>query len=266
MLNKFLTKCIKLTILIFTSFRKNQVLISNLIIWLNIQQGRNSPVTNIEEVSFVKRYLENSKKNIILDVGAHNGSYTDEVLKYFPDSNLYLFEPSKDKYINLKNKYLNKQNISIFNFCLSDSVGEKILFKNSKLDSRATLIHREEAHRNTYWDLEEIVKSNKLSEFWKIELGSKQIDLLKLDIEGEEFTVLNDVRDNLHKIKLIQFEFGEPNIGSRIFFKDFWEMLTDNFKIFRYTHFDQLIEVKQYSEYEEFFRFTNYLAVNRDLN
>jgi len=62
MLNKFLTKCIKLTILIFTSFRKNQVLISNLIIWLNIQQGRNSPVTNIEEVSFVKRYLENSKK------------------------------------------------------------------------------------------------------------------------------------------------------------------------------------------------------------
>jgi len=78
--------------------------------------------------------------------------------------------------------------------------------------------------------------------------------------------VLNDVRDNLHKIKLIQFEFGEPNIGSRIFFKDFWEMLTDNFKIFRYTHFDQLIEVKQYSEYEEFFRFTNYLAVNRDLN
>lgn len=134
------------------------------------------------------------------------------------------------------------------------------------MDSRATLTHREESRTNSYWNEKEVVKSNKLSEFWKNELNYEQIDLLKLDVEGEEFTILNDIRDNLDKVKLVQFEFGESNIATKIFFKDFWELLNDKFQIYRYTHFSQLIEIKEYSEYEEFFRFTNFLAINKKLN
>ena len=101
--------------------------------------------------------------------------------------------------------------------------------------------------------------------FWDSELDNNKIDLLKLDIEGEEFAVLSDIAVNLNKIKLIQFEIGEANIATKIFFKDFWEILQESkFKIFRYTHFNQLIQVKNYSEYEEFFRYSNFLAVNQN--
>ena len=263
---KFFLKIIKFFIITFSNFRKNQDLISELNIWLGVQQGKNAPITNKMEVSYILGFLDNSKQNIIFDVGAHQGKYTDEIIEKFPDSKLYLFEPSKKSFEYLKNKYKNLDKIKIFNYCLSDTVGEKILYLNSDMDSRATLTHREESRTNSYWNEKEVVKSNKLSEFWKNELNYEQIDLLKLDVEGEEFTILNDIIDNLDKVKLVQFEFGESNIATKIFFKDFWELLNDKFQIYRYTHFNQLIEIKEYSEYEEFFRFTNFLAINKKLN
>jgi hypothetical protein len=146
-------------------------------------------------------------------------------------------------------------------------VGERTIYFNTTSDSQATLTKREEPHRNKFFKKSEVVNSNKLSEFWDSELNYEKIDLIKLDIEGEEFAVLSDIVNHLGKIKLIQFEIGEANIATKIFFKDFWEVfLNSNFKIFRYTHFNKLIEVKNYSEYEEFFRFSNYLAINQDFN
>ena len=117
---KFFLKIIKLFIIVFSNFRKNQNLISELNVWLGIQQGRNAPVTNKMEVSYILRFLSNSNQNIILDVGAHQGKYTDEIIKQ-PNSKLYLFEPSKKSHEYLRNKYKYRRNRN-FDYCLSDMV------------------------------------------------------------------------------------------------------------------------------------------------
>ena len=267
MLNKLFSKIVKFLILIFSGFRRNQKIISDLIVWLNIQQGRNAPVTNEMEVHYVKEFLNVNDDNVILDVGAHKGNYTEEVLKHLPNSKLFLFEPLKSNFEYLCEKFKNLENVKIYNYSLSDTVGEKTIYFNTIGDSQATLTKREEPHRNKFFTKSEVVKSNKLSVFWDSELDNKMIDLLKLDIEGVEFAVLSDIAVNLNKIKIIQFEIGEANIATKIFFKDFWEILQESkFKIFRYTHFNQLIQVKNYSEYEEFFRYSNFLAVNQNFN
>ena len=80
MLNKLFSKVVKFLILIFSGFRRNQKIISDLIVWLNIQQGRNAPVTNEMEVRYVKEFLNVNDDNVILDVGAHKGKYSEEVL------------------------------------------------------------------------------------------------------------------------------------------------------------------------------------------
>ncbi len=264
MINILFEKIIKLVVIVFSGFRKNQKLISNLIIWLNIQQGRNGPISNEIEVNFVTKFLAGSDSKLILDVGAHKGEYTDQLLKKFPNSNIYLFEPTKNLFEYLVNKYERKQNIHVENYSLSDSCGTKTIYFNSENDSQATLTKREEPHRNKYFNKEEVIKSTKLSTFWKKELNNHKIDLLKLDIEGEEFVVLLDIKDNLQNINLIQFEIGEANIATKTFFKNFWELLTDSkFEIYRYTHFGKLLRIDSYSEYEEFFRYSNYLAVNK---
>jgi FkbM family methyltransferase len=264
MINIISEKIIKLVILLFVGFKQNQKLISNLIIWLHIQQGRNAPISNEMEVSFVSKFLAEADSNLILDVGAHKGEYTDQLLKKLPNSRIYLFEPTKNLFEYLVNKYERNQNIHVENYSLSDSHGTKTIYYNSENDSQATLTKREEPHRNKYFNKTEIIKSTKLSTFWKEELNNQRIDLLKLDIEGEEFVVLFDIKDNLQNINLIQFEIGEANIATKTFFKNFWELLTDSkFEIYRYTHFGKLLRIENYSEYEEFFRYSNYLAVNK---
>jgi len=267
MINKYMVKIIKLLIIIASKFRKNQEMISNLIIWLNILQGKNAPVNNEIEANFIKKYLNQEKSNIILDVGAHLGTYTENLIEDYENSKFYLFEPSKKQFTNLKQKFAKYDNVKIFNVALSDKNGISKLHYNTDGDSQASLTKRVEIHRDKNFKLSEEVTTLTLSNFWEDNLNFQQIDLLKLDIEGEEFKVLKNIKDLLYNIHLIQFEFGEANIATKVFFKDFWSLLTNSgFKIYRYTHYEKLISVDHYTEYDEFFRFTNYLAINLSLN
>lgn len=264
-MKKFFIKIIKALILLISNFRNNQKILESLIVWLNIQIGNNAPVNNLMEVDFVRRFLNPNKKNLILDIGAFEGKYTDYLLKYYSESIFYLFEPSKNKFEFLKNKYSENSNCNIINAAVTDTTHPRILYSNNLTDSQSTLNYRVEAHRNKLFNFKEEVNCIKLSNFWKNELSLETIDLLKLDIEGEEFKVLFDIKDYLHKVNLIQFEFGEANIASRTFFKDIYEILeSKSFSLFRYTSHKKLIEVNHYSEQLEYFRFTNYIAVNND--
>lgn len=62
-----------------------------------------------------------------------------------------------------------------------------------------------------------------------------RIHFLKLDIEGHELSALKDAEHMLEKerIDFIQFEFGGTNIGSRTYFKDFYFMFNDKYRIHR---------------------------------
>ena len=265
-LKKYLLKGIKLLVTLLSNFGRNQIIINNLLIWLNIQQGKNAPINNEIEVRFVSSYLDSNKELLIIDIGGHQGSYTDELLKKFPYANIIIFEPSLNKYEVLIEKYKDKKNVNIENFAVSNISGKGKLYSNSDTDSLATLYKREEENRDRFFSHEEDIEIIKLSEYWSKKLNYQNIDLIKLDIEGSEFNVIKDLENYLEKINLIQFEFGEANIGSRIFFKDFWNIFNQNdYSIFRYTHKGHLIPIYEYTEYDEFFRYTNYLAVNKNI-
>ena len=267
LIGRIYLKIIKLLILIFTSFGKKQMLLSNLLVWLNIQQGKNAPVNNEIEVKFVSRFLDLNKDLLLIDVGGHQGSYTDELLNNFPKANIIIFEASLNKYKALIDKYKDKKNVSVENFAVSNISGKGKLYSNSDKDSLATLYKREEKNRDRLFSHEEDIEIIQLSEYWSEKLDFQKIDLIKLDIEGSEFDVIKDLENYLEKINLVQFEFGEANISSRIFFKDFWNIFSqNNFLIYRYTHTGHLIQIYEYSEYDEFFRYTNYLAVNKNFN
>jgi hypothetical protein len=87
------------------------------------------------------------------------------------------------------------------------------------------------------------------------------IDLLKLDIEGNELNALFGASDALRKgiVKAIQFEFGSCNIDSRTYFRDFWNLLSGQYNIYRVIK-DGLHPITHYSEYDEIFTTINYYA------
>ena len=196
-MENILKKLIKFLILLVSRFRKNQNIITEFIVWLNIQQGKNAPLNNKIESSFVLNYLNNSKEVLIVDAGAYHGSYTDELLKALPSANYYLSEPADKQFNHLEDKYKSYKNIQVFNYSLSNKEGVQTLFYNKPGDTQATLNKREESNRNKFFDFSEEVQSIKLSKFWDEHFYGKSIDLLKLDIEGEEYNVLKDLTYHL---------------------------------------------------------------------
>jgi hypothetical protein len=92
-----------------------------------------------------------------------------------------------------------------------------------------------------------------------------RIDLLKIDTEGYELDVLKGARKMLERnhIGLIQFEFGECDLYTRVFLRDFYDALP------KYTFFrlntGELIPLGAHRPAHEIFLFQNILAVEKSL-
>jgi FkbM family methyltransferase len=228
----------------------------------SISQGKgfSDPETESEiVVNFLK------KKNIILnnifDVGSHKGCYIDYFKKKFNNIHFFLFEPDKKNYFFLKKKYKNEKNVNILNYAISDKNTNGIFYSYGKGSLEGSLINRDYSHINLKNNIKQTVKVRRLDNIF-FSLNLNKIDLIKLDIEGNELKALEGIGKYLNKVKIIQFEFGQANVDSRTFFRDYYEFfMKSNFLIYRITPIRVQL-IKNWSENLEHFRVTNYLAVN----
>jgi hypothetical protein len=90
--------------------------------------------------------------------------------------------------------------------------------------------------------------------------GIQKIDFLKIDAEGHDLEVLKGASTMLAegRITYVQFEFGGANIDSRTFLRDFVTLLTPRYSLWRLL--SDGVELLEYSEREEIFITTNFLA------
>jgi len=92
------------------------------------------------------------------------------------------------------------------------------------------------------------------------------INLLKLDVEGNEFDALLGAKRLLgeKRVDAICFEFGSAHINSRVFFHDLWDLLHPlGYTIHRIMPGGGLLPVTSYYEDLEHFRgVSNYIAVS----
>jgi len=148
---------------------------------------------------------------------------------------------------------------------VSDTNSSQLLYYDKKGSALSSLHKRKLDHFNIKFDEYEEVKSISLNTLFKNDFSDKsfKVDFCKIDIEGHELTVLNSIKDNFKKFRLIQFEFGGSNIDSRTYFQDFWYLLKDNFDIYRIGPTGSIL-IKKYSELDEAFIMTNYLAFNKN--
>ena len=227
--------------------------------------GRGIEFGVVDEIKILKKFLKKDVR-IIFDIGANYGDYTNELLKHFPNSNFYLFEPGELPYRHLLERFKNYPKIKIYNYAISNDDSSKILWYDKKGSGRASLYKRRIEDSYAKFDKYEEVKSislNTLSEnIFKDDLFV--IDFCKIDTEGHEFAILDSFKNNFNKFKFIQFEFGGTNIDSRVYFQDFWYLLKSDFDIYRIGPTRPIL-IKEYTEKDEVFIFSNYLAVNKNL-
>ena len=265
---KYLSKVIRVLLTGSLGKSKNQAFFEELLQFFisGMNIGSGSHVESSGEVvalKYVRKKLASVKEPLVIfDVGANIGKYALLLSKIFRGKNkkIYSFEPSKKTCAQFKNNCFTDKNIEIFNFGLSDKEEKVKLYLDEETSGMASVYKRRLDHFNLSMGMEEEIQLKTLDDFCQ-ENDIKKIDLLKLDVEGNELRALEGAKTMLDKktIRFIQFEFGGCNIDSRTFFQDFYYLLKDNYKIYRIVK-DGLWEVKDYKEYYELFITTNFLA------
>ena len=89
--------------------------------------------------------------------------------------------------------------------------------------------------------------------------------MLKIDTEGYESEVLKGASRMISNelIDIIQLEFNEMNVISKVFLKDFYNMLP-GYNFFRLDS-NRLIALNNYNPANEIFLFQNIVAVKQNL-
>jgi FkbM family methyltransferase len=160
-----------------------------------------------------KEIIENlkTKEPIIFDIGCFIGNFSNKLKKdlNLPNKNFYLFDANPN--LKIKNfKYYNEvfsNKVQIKNFHLNEffpasGSGLKVDTKNDMIwnftRKLATL-----SFGKSFKSFK--VKTNTLDKFCK-KKKIKKIDILKIDVEGGEFEVLEGGKDILKRTYIIQVE------------------------------------------------------------
>lgn len=203
-------------------------------------------------------------KVIVFDVGANVGQFAKMAVHEISLENvIYSFEPSGKTYLALQDVIkVNKLESQVVAYNIGfGSVEASLTLYSSEISSTiASLYNQANPLREFKNDYKEVVKIETIDQFCTVNSVSR-IDYLKLDIEGHEYQALLGSVDMLsnNKVSFIQFEFGECQIDSKTFFRDFYNLLEDKYDLYRIVS-DGLAPIKSYSADLEVFSTANYLA------
>lgn len=215
----------------------------------------------------LKEYFKN-KRPVIMDIGSNVGDYSLLMLGCIPDSKIICFEPNPKTFDTLDRR-IQRKNIIKENIGLSDRKGTMKFFdKIAKPNSDGTQLASvykdviEKNHKSKSFEM--TINVDTLDNYVKSR-NIPKVDFIKIDVEGHEYCVIKGGLESIKKTDFIQFEFNEMNVYSRVFFKDFWDVLNKDFKIYRMLP-DGLMEIKKYIPVNcEIFAFQNYFCIKKTI-
>lgn len=202
----------------------------------------------------------------VVDVGANEGDFAEEILKTYPKARLLCVEPGPRTVKRLRNRLQPYAEVIICNVAATEFPGTMHLhdYEGSEGSSHATLVAG--AMENFYRSSGEITEVSCLPlDQILTEHQFLEIDLLKIDVEGFELSVLKGAGAVLKsgKIRAIQFEMTGLNVMSRTFFRDLKEAIGEDYRFFRILPHG-LLELRGYDPLKmELFAYQNILAIQK---
>lgn len=219
------------------------------------------------ERRFLTNYINQFPDAVILDVGANAGQYAELVRELGPKTVIHSFEPHPKSFAKLI-ELRDRLDVEVHAMALGD-VESEIEFFDYADDEGSQ-------HASVYRDVIEVVHARPAASV-KVRcetldvvaprLGIKKIGLLKIDTEGHDYAVLKGARGLLDAglIDVIQFEFNEMNVISRVFMRDFFALLP-GYRIYRLLS-NGVIEFQTYDPtFMEVFAYQNIVCIRRDID
>ncbi len=151
-----------------------------------------------------QKELIGTDRPVIFDIGANRGDITDVYLNLFPRAIIHAFEPFPESFKILQNRFLDKPSVHCHNLAISESNDEKEFYVNRNVDTNSLLKPRRAGLSSDSQVINEKVirvRSTSIDNF-ATEMAIESIDILKMDIQGGEFSALVGAMNCLSKRKV----------------------------------------------------------------
>ena len=162
----------------------------------------------------ISKYLSKLDIEKIIDIGAHKGEFLEKMLKIEKVNTFYAFEPQKNIFNELSEKFSNNKKVTLFNCAMDEEIAKKKL-KINKLSMKSSLAEANE--KSLYLKFINFLLLSKSSFEDEYEIQTNTVDkifedtnlektLLKIDVEGFEMNVIKGSRMKLKEIPFILLE------------------------------------------------------------
>lgn len=217
-------------------------------------------------MDFARKQLGGSGTTVVVDVGANIGQFAIAAADRLKPARIYSFEPSRRTFEGLQAAIQRAALQDIVDpqpYALSDREAQAVLYSSHHGAPTASLYNLRNPPVAFKPEFSETVMTTTLDRFCA-DHDIQEIGYLKIDVEGHELSVLRGAARMLaqKRIRFVQFEFGEANIDSRTFMRDFFELLGPTFEFYRIVS-NGLRKVTAYHPNLEVFATINYLAARK---
>ncbi len=165
-----------------------------------------------KEYSFADEVIKQAK--IVFDIGGHIGLFSQYCYSLNPWCEIHYFEPIPELY-NQAKEQLKNQNIVLNNIGISAQTGQQRIYFNSQKTMQSSIFNQ--TFLNPTGE-ERVVQMQNIEEYC-VRQNISCIDLLKLDVEGMEYEILESFSDEfLQKIQalLLEFHIFSPEMETKL--------------------------------------------------
>lgn len=163
-----------------------------------IQFQRVQPWVSVKGDKTLRLDYDLNASSIVFDVGGYKGEFATEMIEKF-NPTIYIFEPIKDFFDIIKDKFKDNKKVHAFHYGLSGKDEEmKISLSDN---SSSVFLGGDNVETIQLKSIVNFIKANNIT----------QIDLIKINIEGGEYELLESLLENecITYFKNIQVQFHD---------------------------------------------------------
>ena len=184
--------------------------------------GNKNELYDAQTAQVMARVL--ARDSSCIDVGCHEGSILDEMLRFAPEGRHFAFEPLPHMFAALKDKYASRANVALHELALSDAPGETT-FQHVVTNPAYSGIRRRQYDKPDERVEEIRVRLARLDDVLP---RDAPIRLIKVDVEGAELQVFKGAIETLERTRpFVVFEHGlgaADHYGARP--EQIWELFS----------------------------------------
>jgi FkbM family methyltransferase len=162
------------------------------------------------DVSYIDPYIEqvrllqNRRVETVFEIGAYDGRDTMRYASLFPHAQVHSFEPVPESFAKLQAATQCEQRISVVNAAMSDTVGTAVFNLAEWIDASSLLpANRTNSTFDDYSNQGDKIQVQTMTiDAYCQEYQVERIDLLKMDAQGAEYSILQGAKTMLQSGKI----------------------------------------------------------------